>query len=161
MLRVLSPKRRLPVLQSGDDPDAPPRPRWQWVAFGTLAILSAWLPLAYAAEALSARIVAGAHDTAGLTTEQGAKMSFALWALPTAALALAAIGGGYVLGRWGEGAGALQAAEAGVIVALFPVLLVWVSSGVSWAPLGAVAVAAPAAALGGLVGGRRRSPRLT
>jgi hypothetical protein len=131
-----------------------------------------WLPLAYAAEALSARVLAtnfrgrglsglSVQDVAALAPEEQERMSFALWALPTAALAVAATGGGYVLGRWGERAATREAAKAGAVAALMPVVLVWMSSGVSWAPFGGMVVAVPAAALGARIGGRRRSRRLT
>jgi hypothetical protein len=164
MLRLLSPKRRLTVLQSNDDPDAPPRPRWQWVVFGALAILTAWLPLAYAAEAVSVRLIAarlGNLDVRAVSPEEQARMSFVLWILPVAALALAASAGGYVLGRWGERATIRQAAEAGALVAFLPVILSGVRSGASWASLAGLAVAVPAAALGAWVGRRWRSARLT
>jgi len=88
-------------------------------------------------------------------------MGFFLWAFPTASLALAATGGGYVLGRWGERAATRQAAEAGALVALLPVLLAWVSSGVQWTSLAGLVVAVPTAVLGARVGRRRRSVRLT
>jgi hypothetical protein len=125
--------------------------------------------LAYGAEALAARIIASSfgrlglspQDVSALPPEEQARMSFILWALPTAALAFAATGGGYVLGRWGKGAATRQAVEAGALVALLPVVLAWGSSGVRWASLAGLVVAVPTAALGARIGRRRRSLGLT
>jgi hypothetical protein len=164
MLDVLSPKRRLTVLQSSDDPDTPPRPRWQWVVFGALIILIAWLPLAYAAESLSVRLIAaslGKLDVRAVSPEEQGRLSFVLWILPVTALAIAASAGGYVLGRWGERVTTREAAGAGALVALLPVVLSGVRSGASWTSLAGLAVAVPAAALGARVGRRWRSARLT
>jgi len=162
MLRALSSKRRLTVLQSSDVSDTSPRPRWHWVVFGALAIFAVWLPLAYVAQALSARLIdaslgnASPRALSALTATEQARMSFLPWGLPTAALGLAASGGGYVLGRWGDGPAGRQAAEAGAVAALLPIVSVWVTSGWTWASLGALVVAVPAATAGGRIGGRRR-----
>ncbi len=83
-------------------------------------------------------------------------MSFILWALPTGALALGAAGGGYVLGRWGDRVSAWQAAEAGAVAALLPIVAGWVTSGWTCASLGALVVAVPVAAAGASIGARRR-----
>src|SRR5579859_1236207 len=54
---AVAEKRRLPIIKSTpDEPGEPPRPPWHWVGFGAVAIFGAWLPLAYAAEALKRRL---------------------------------------------------------------------------------------------------------
>ena len=32
-ITAVDPKRRLPMLQSKDEGDSPPRPRWEWIGF--------------------------------------------------------------------------------------------------------------------------------
>lgn len=163
---ALSPKRRLVVLPSGEASDAPPRPRWQWVVFGALLILAVWLPLAYAAEGQAARILDASlakvwpQALTALPLQEQARLGFILFALPTSALAVAASVGGYVLGRWGVGVRVREAAGAGALAALFPVVVGWTTSGWSWAPLGALLVAVPLAAVGARVGARGRFARL-
>src|SRR5688572_7252794 len=57
-------RRHLPVLKSesagaaSPATDEEPRPPWHWVGFGTVAIFAIWLPLAYVAGAISARVMA-------------------------------------------------------------------------------------------------------
>ena len=53
-------KRRLPVLKTPaeEGADEPPRPPWQWVGFGAVAIFVVWTPLAYLA-GLAGRRLAG------------------------------------------------------------------------------------------------------
>jgi hypothetical protein len=49
-------KRRLPVVASTNpEDDSDPKPHWQWVAFGAVATLVVWIPLAYFAQRLGAR----------------------------------------------------------------------------------------------------------
>ena len=133
----MEPKRRLPVLKStGDDDDAPPRPPWQWVGFGTVAILAVWMPLAAAAVALvgggARAIEAAAH---------------------LLALGVAALAGGFVVGRWGAaGIGVRQAALSGLAATFLAAVASWTPFGLALA-----VVAVPMAALGGARGLRRRA----
>jgi hypothetical protein len=162
--RILSPKRRLPVLQSKDGGDSPPRPRWQWVGFGAVAILVTWLPLAYVSQAILARMAAGVLNevvsadpsTGTVAPEELSRLSLYAWLLPTGALFLSGALGGYVLARWGDRSGRLEAAEAGGLVALFAMGLSWARSGLSFAPAVALLVVVPAAVLGASLGRRMR-----
>jgi hypothetical protein len=150
----VEPKRRLPLLKSapephahasGAEPDEPPRPPWQWVGFGALAIFVVWLPLAWLATLAAVRIVAiGASPVVG--------------AIPFAAsLAVAATAGGYLVGRWGtEGVGVREASLAGLAAALVATVLAWGSAGVSPAALVTVVLATPPAAFGGWLGLKKR-----
>jgi hypothetical protein len=147
----MEPKRRLPLLKStgtAQDADAePPRPPWQWVGFGALAIFCVWLPLAWLSALATVRLSQIARGPAA-----------ALYTLlvSSAGLALAALAGGYLVGRWGTpGVGVREAALAGALAALVATLLAW-SSGVSPGALLTVAIAVPSAALGGRLGLRRR-----
>src|SRR5688500_13599135 len=65
----MAERRRLPVLSNARPPAAPAeeddeaRPPWHWVGFGTVAIFGGWLPLAYVAGAVSARVMAARFGT--------------------------------------------------------------------------------------------------
>jgi hypothetical protein len=145
------PKRRLPVLKEppGEDPDAPVRPPWQWVVFGALGVFVVWAPLAWLATLLVVRL-------------GGPKALPVAQALPFAgSLVLAAMAGGYLVGRWGtRGVGAREAALSGLTAGLAAAVL---ASGGEALPLRvliavvAVLVAAPPAALGGRLGMKKRS----
>jgi tRNA-(ms[2]io[6]A)-hydroxylase len=181
-------RRRLPVIQSapaappgpGKDADAeddsaiPARPPWHWVGFGTVAIFAAWLPLAYVAQAVVARVLAqrfGASATAAdiamalgtMPAGERARL-MAMLALPNAvALGLSAFAGGYLVGRFGAGTTGREPASAGAmtaIVALVLALGAGTASGLA-ALVTAVVVlllCVGSAAWGGKVGARKRSP---
>jgi hypothetical protein len=147
----VSPKRRLPVLKEppGDDSDAPARPPWQWVGFGALGIVVVWLPLAAVTSVLVLRY--GGPIVPPLAQA----------ALFAGGLALAAMAGGYLVGRWGtRGIGTREAALSGLSAAA--VAGVFASIGMTM-PLRllmavvAMAVATPPAALGGRLGMKKRS----
>ena len=149
-------KRRLPVLQSdgGAGGDEPSRSRAHWVGFGALMIVTAWLPLAYAGEALKARVFAGELPRGG-----GYVLFLALSAVP---LALASFAGGFLVGRFGKPAGTREAALAGLATGLAVAALTW---GLAWREGGEIAWGAalvplalfvPMAALGGAAGAPRR-----
>jgi hypothetical protein len=149
-------KRRLPVLKSGPDADEdPPRPGWQWVVFGALAIVTTWVPVAAIAGAVVARLAARAQARGSpgvLGVELAVGGAYAL------ALAAGAATGGYVVGRWGAArVGVREAALAGFAASVAATGASWVTLG---ATLGAVVVpllTVPAAALGGMLGLRRRA----
>jgi hypothetical protein len=176
----MTERRRLPVLQEPKRPPepAPPgdpegddreRPPWHWVSFGVVAIFAVWLPLAYAAQALSARIVAHTFGDAGQddVAVRLARMSDAermrlslTFALPhVLALALASIAGGFLVGRFGKGTGMREAASAGAGVALLALALSLRSAGVSWSSLVTIVVAVGFAAWGGAFGARSRDAK--
>jgi hypothetical protein len=155
----MEPKRRLPLLKepsgsAGDDAEVPRAP-WQWVAFGALAIVVVWVPLAWLSVLAAARIGGGAA-VASAAAPAAAVIVQRTLVLATG-LALAALAGGYLVGRWGHaGAGVREAALAGLVAALAATLLAWSTLGVSLGSLAIVVIAVPAAALGGRLGRRRR-----
>ena len=171
-------KRKLPVLPSTATPPPAPlppeeddetRPPWQWIGFGTAAIFGAWLPLAYLGEAMKARAlrayVGAPRDLAEaqsalaeLTSSDRTKLTVLTALLYVAPLLVGAYAGGFLVGKWGGRAGVREAALSGVATALVASALSWASAGLSWAPLVALALATPAAALGGRAGVRRRAP---
>jgi hypothetical protein len=159
-----SPKRRLPVLKANDGDPAPPRPRWQWVGFGAVAILVAWLPLAYASQALVDRWVEarlGAEATLvfsrPIAPDAAERFFFLTWLIPTSAMLLAGALGGFVLARWGDRCGRREAAEASGLVALFAIVLSWARIGVTFASAFALLVVVPGAVFGASLGRHLRT----
>lgn len=139
-------KRRLPVLKAQvDEDDAEPRPPWQWVGFGTLGIFVVWVPLAYATGLVSGRIeVLAASRVAGLF-------------VASSGLAVAALAGGFLVGRWGgKDVGVREAALAGFAASLIATGLSLGAPGAWAGAVVTVVVAVPFAALGGRLGLRRR-----
>lgn len=119
------PKRRLPVLQTSSDPDEPPRPAWQWVGFGALAIFAVWVPLSVIAGAVAASVLARAHGEVALA--RAALLASSVYAVELAAGALA---GGYLVGKWGPpNVGMRHAMLAGLTAAAALAATTWVSSG--------------------------------
>lgn len=173
---AVAERRRLPVLNNkppdaeGRGEDDEQRPPWHWVGFGTVAIFAAWLPLAYVAGALSARVMAArfgadaskdAIDLALAAMTQGERARLmATVALPSIlGLAIAAFGGGVVVGRFGSGAGPREAAYSGAITAFIASAMAWqgltsssfIAAGVTFL------VAVGFAAWGGRLGKARKS----
>jgi hypothetical protein len=169
-------KRRLPIVKdapehrrrSDPDPEAPAdRPPWHWIGFGTVAVFGVWLPLSFGAQAVRARIIAerlGALETeaqsnaavGALSHDAQVRLTVLLLLPHLLALVLAALAGGFLVGRWGEGGvGVREAALGGFTAALIASILAW--TGVSWLPLVPIALATAAAAIGGHIGKRRRS----
>jgi len=140
------------MLQSGATADEdPPRARWQWVVFGALAIVTTWVPAAAIAGAFVARFAvrSGQVLPGDVLRIEGA---YAL------ALTLGAVAGGYVVGRWGAAAAGLrEAALSGLVASLAAAGASWVSLGPSPAPAVLPLLIVPAAALGGMLGLRRRA----
>lgn len=154
----MSGKRRLPVVQSpggGDSSDEPERAPWQWVAFGAGAIFVAWLPLSAIALALAARVSSrfDLDDSAQL-----ARASVAIGVIYSVAIALGAVGGGFLVGRWGSRVGVRHAALAGMVAAIVAIALSCVSSGFAARSLLVAVVAVPMASAGGRLGRRARTP---
>jgi hypothetical protein len=144
-------KRKLPVLQSGPEGESEPRPPWQWVGFGTVMILTAWLPLAYAGAAL----VAPGRATATEGGEQGGALAKLLLAT-TLPLVLAAVGGGFLVGRFGKPAGVREARLAGLLTGLLAVGMTALSGPFSPLFLLVIAIAGGSAWVGGAAGVRQR-----
>jgi hypothetical protein len=154
------PKRRLPVLNRPDadthgDDVAPARRPWQWAAFGTLAIVTAWVPLTALAGALASRLAGGAE---GAGDARAASIGLAVASVYGVALALGALAGGYLVGRWGPGrVGVREAGVAGLGAAALAGAGTWITLGPSAGILLVAAVTLPFAALGGRAGQRARS----
>jgi hypothetical protein len=173
---VAESKRRLPVLKQTPEEEQgeEARPPWHWVGFGTAAIVAAWLPLLYVAEALKKRLLDARF--AGMASEEEVRDAIAAlpgaeqartWAvvigLPIAAFVAGAVFGGYVVGRWGgDRAGVREAAIGGAMAAIVvAVLSAFGGGGVSWVYAVLVALSAGTAALGGKLGARRRKKAMT
>jgi uncharacterized membrane protein YeaQ/YmgE (transglycosylase-associated protein family) len=149
------PKRRLPLLQTSaqDDSAEPPRPAWQWVTFGALAIFVAWVPLSALAGALATRLIA--HASEGVALRRAALLVSCVYGIE---LAVGALAGGYLVGRWGPpSVGARDSALAGLVAAAVVTIWSWASSGSS-SGLPLVVLVVPAVAgLGGKLGLRGRA----
>jgi hypothetical protein len=135
-------KRRLPILKTQGGDDGQPRPPWQWVVFGTLAVFVVWVPLLWVAELVAL------HMT-----------GVPAFLLLCSALAIGALAGGFVVGRWGQrGVGVREAALAGALAAALASFLSWSRLGmVLVGSLVTVLLSAAAAMLGGWLGVRRRT----
>jgi MFS family permease len=164
-------RRRLPVLNRPAEPEREEeRPPLHWVGFGTVAIFAAWLPLTYVAGAISARVMEGrfgkdaSKDAITLALEamdagERARL-MAVVALPGLfALAIAAFGGGFIVGRFGDRTGMREAALAGGIAALIASAMAWAGPTLSTLVAASVTilVAVGFAAWGGRTGSRRRA----
>lgn len=180
----MAERRRLPVLQSppppgepaepaGEDDETEARPPWHWIGFGTVATFAGWLPLAYVAQAFARSLVVARFGQAPTREEierafatMSAEERFRWTASQTLphvlAFALAAFGGGYLVGRFGAGTGWRHAAGSGVGAALVALVVSWrVLAEGGWAAFVSIvvplAVAVVFAAWGGRVGVRRRA----
>jgi tRNA-(ms[2]io[6]A)-hydroxylase len=161
----MAERRRLPVLNHS--PDSPPedeeeRPPWHWAGFGVVAIFAAWVPLSYIGGAISNRLIAGVtpEQMQNASDAERAKLMLMI-GLPTlVALALASLGGGYIVGRFGTGPGQRIGMVSGGVVALIAVVLARTIMTptvlvISLFVVGAVAIGF--AGLGGRLGMKRRS----
>jgi tRNA-(ms[2]io[6]A)-hydroxylase len=171
-------KRKLPVIQStapgangprgggNAEDEGEERPPWHWVGFGTVGIFGAWLPAMWLAQQLSDRLVArvlgnvpdaegAARSLANASAQERFRVGLMLAVPHGVALALAAVAGGYLVGRYGK-LGPREAAISGVALGI-------VIGGLTFGvvgPSGFVAplvLAVPFAALGGHVGRKRAS----
>jgi len=163
--------RRLPVLQTNVEDDAPRRAPWQWVAIGAALAITLWIPLLTLSLWLRARVLAGVvpTDAAELgmhirNASAGQKLLLMLSALGPVLVpwVFACAAAGALVGRFGGAARSKHAAYSGLAAA---------AAGIGVAALGGaldsaaafassvVALAGPAAAagwLGGKFGERRR-----
>ncbi len=154
-------KRRLPVLQSkGPEETEEPRPAWQWVGFGAVAIFVAWLPLAWVGESVGRRLAQsklGGADIESLSRADRLSV-LARIALPqVVALALAGAFGGFLVTRFGHDTRRRDAAFAGLAVGLLALGLTFSQVGFSIAALVVPLLASLAALAGGALG-RMKSP---
>jgi hypothetical protein len=130
-------KRRLPVLNSeeGDEQCSPA----QWTAIGMVAIVLFFIPLAMLAGVITQstmrvhlptagpEVVAAAYRTLAPATRL--KLSLVMLLVPALALAVAALGGGAIVGRFGGGARVKEATMAGIAAGVVVVLYSFVRSG--------------------------------
>jgi hypothetical protein len=143
----MEPKRRLPVLRDAGGDGDPPRAPWQWVAFGALAIIAVWVPLSWLSLLAAVRV-----DETRRPAAIGARVL-----VLAAGLAIGALAGGYLLGRWGTaGVGMREAALAALVASLAATALAWGTGGASFGSLATVVIAVPPAVLGARLGLRRR-----
>jgi len=144
-------KRRLPMLQSSPaEEDEPPRPRWQWIVFGALGIITTWVPAAALAGAFVARATVPGSGGIGL--------ELAVVGAYTLALGAGAAAGGYVVGRWGAtGVGTGEAALAGLAASAAATAASWATLGLAPGAIVVPLLTVPIAALGGRLGLRRRA----
>lgn len=171
--------RRLPVLNdssgdrgvSGGSPapssssspsDDEERPPWHWAGFGVVAIFSAWVPLSYIGGAISSRLVANVTEEQMQNASDAERAKLMLMiGLPTlVALALAALGGGYIVGRFGTGPGQRIGMVSGGVTAILAVVLartILTPSVLAISLLVVGAVAIGFAGLGGRMGMKRRT----
>jgi hypothetical protein len=143
----MEPKRRLPVLRDAGGDGDPPRAAWQWVGFGALAIIAVWVPLSWLSLLAAVRVD---------ETRQSAAIAARVLVL-AAGLAIGALAGGYLLGRWGTaGVGMREAALAALVASLAAMALAWGTGGASFGSLATVVIAVPPAVFGARLGLRRR-----
>ncbi|MGH7285153.1 MAG: hypothetical protein ACRELY_26825 [Polyangiaceae bacterium] len=161
-------KRKLPLISSRPDDQDPPRPPLHWVGFGVVAIFALWLPLAALAEACKRRAIveyigdrSGEIDTelalASLDPTEHARLSMWIFGLPICALALASLGGGYLIGRYGGAAGHREGALAAALAAFVAAAFASLAGGMTLAILLPVFLAAPFGALGAWLGKKKRA----
>jgi hypothetical protein len=125
-------KRRLPIVQPRDDDGEEPRPPWHWVVIGLVAILLAWIPLAF----LSKAAIKAVMDTLLPDDPKAAMEAFAAYSPyqklgmrlmvllgPVVPLAVGGTLGGMLVGRFGAAAGAREATAAGAGAAIVMTLL--------------------------------------
>jgi hypothetical protein len=169
-------RRRLPVVNTPpkEEDEDPERPPWHWIGFGTVAIFAAWLPLAYLAGAVVKRAVepyvgaaASADEYAlryvALTPGDRVKLAAIQWIPHALAFAIAAFGGGFLVGRFGKTTRAREAAAAGAATAL---IALTIAAGGGIGSVSALVVmvvvvgllAVGSATWGGRVGIARRKP---
>jgi hypothetical protein len=148
-------KRRLPVVSSGDGDADPKRAPWQWVGFGTVAILVVWLPLSAAASLGATALVRAARPASSSDVLLLTLPVFV--GLSVLALGLAAFVGGFVVGRWGDrDVNVREAILAGLVAVAVAIVVSWVSFGFSASALLVAPIPIPFAALGGKLGLRSR-----
>lgn len=155
-------RRRLPVIQAPpEDDEAQDRPAWHWSIIGLIAIFLAWLPLASLVNALFASSLRGA--AAPSSGESGAARG-AMFAANALCFGVAALAGGYLVGRFGGRAGRREAAVSGALTAALAWLIALTGappgSYVAWSPLlvAMTAIGGGSSYVGGRIGLRARRP---
>lgn len=141
MVSAMSPKRKLPVIQSSAD-EPPARPAWQWVLFATLLIFAVWVPAAYLVLRLfgTGLFQVAAHAVA---------------------LGVSAAAASFVVGRWHVQARVVHGGLAGLLSVTLAAALAYRGDLLSWLVgwFAAGSVGTCAGALGAALGmrGKRRA----
>jgi hypothetical protein len=160
--------RRLPVINSPQAPEdalAASRPRWHWLGIGAGLTAFIWIPLALlvlpfalpVAERLSNAPIAGGRESAIAVALHVGLAAGSLLIM----YALASFLAGMLVGRFGGGARARDAAWSAVLSAFILSLLASLGPGAPLLPavlafVGLALVGAPLAFAGGLRGERQR-----
>jgi hypothetical protein len=111
---VVDSKRRLPVLKSTPASDDPVRPGWQWIIFGALLTLVAWVLLSTLVIFLDGALMA----TFDLGQNTPGSLAVVFITVPhVLALALSASFSGHLIGRYGGATAGLREAVGGALVA--------------------------------------------
>lgn len=105
-----------------EDQDRPP---WQWSIIGAVAVFLAWLPLAALLNTLVARALRSAAppDSADISAAATPLARAVIMGANAFCFAIAALGGGYLVGRFGGRAGVRQAMTSGLVAAVVAWLL--------------------------------------
>jgi len=161
------PRKRLPVIQEPpDDDEAQDRPAWHWAGIGMIAIFLVWLPLASLVNALIARSIRGVEASPDAPSAASPEAQVVMVASNALCFVIAAIAGGYLVGRFGGRAGRREAAASGASAAAIAWSIAIAGSvkegyAVWFLLLLVMAVTGFGAAyVGGLVGLRGRRPRV-
>jgi hypothetical protein len=149
--------RRLPVLQTSTLAEEPTRPSWHWIVIGAGFVITMWLPLTMIAVWVAPRLAAWLMPNG----RSGAVAALAVAPI-VLALALASLGGGALVARFGTGASRRHTVAAGVLAATIAWCLAlalgtlgeWVVAAASWGATAAIAAAF--CVLGGWLATRKR-----
>lgn len=175
----MAARRHLPVLNnekpsSSGGSEEDDRPGWHWIGFGAVAIFAAWLPLAYVAQVLVARVLPRLVSTSSSSSIEDVASSLAtlssaervrltiLLGLPHAlAFAMASFAGGWLVGRFAVRAGPREAAFSGASAAFVAVVLAWGGWNVVYLVTASIVtgLALVFAGWGGYVGSKRNASR--
>jgi hypothetical protein len=154
-------KKHLPVLGGAKAEDTVAHSPWIWVLYGSIVIVSVWVPLALFALYLGRRV------TSQWVANNPSSQSQLLSVVPTTALVMLSFAaacalGGVVVGRFAEHPRRWDAALSGTLGAL--IVVFFAALGNALRPplaglciaLSLLMIACPSAALGGRWGRRRR-----
>jgi hypothetical protein len=158
-----APRRRLPVLGAGTPPSDDERPAWHWSGIGAVLTFTFWLPVAWAGNLLSQRLLARLIPGEGpeavatfLAQASGRERALVQTSVVVPGLIgylISAALAGFIVGRFGGKAGPKEAAVGGLVAGTFASALTAAGAGFVallwfWPPMAALGL------LGGYLGGR-------
>ncbi len=170
--RIVTAKRRLPLIQASAEPEPVARSPWQWSLFGAALIGLAWLVLALLLSPVASLIVRQNVGTWSSPEELSRLLDAASPAvlgrlalenllLQVVVVGIASVTAGFVVGRYGPGRGIVTSAASGGLVAVVAVASTTaitsrqdVSTILTWGLLVLVPWASGTAALGAWRGSR-------